>query len=213
MSKATQKQLELIAALGFFEGRDIKKESAGKIIAQAKEQGIKPDWAKKDAVELKIIQIMKRRCVAALKSANNKGADAETIKVLEEELEEWECEVEDYKEDLKDQKEDERDRINDIHEQIEGFKGYKRLTKKPTKAEVKAVVEAMDEAKRGWENDKNADRDLINNLASNFTHLRTKKPRPSSGKKKKKSGGCLKWIFYIIVAMVIYFTFLQKYFI
>jgi hypothetical protein len=35
ISKASQKQLELIAALGFFEGKEISKEDAGAIVGSA----------------------------------------------------------------------------------------------------------------------------------------------------------------------------------
>ncbi len=196
----------MIAAFGLFEGKDIKSEDAGQLITQGKKQGLKPDWEKKDAVYLKILQIMKRRDVAALK----KATDPEEKEKLEEAIELWIEEIEEWKEDIKSQKEESRDRISEIHSLIEGYPNYKSLSKKPAKAEIKGIVEAMDKERPEWEYEKKGDLYLINNLASNFKHLRSSKPRPSSGKgKEKKSFGCLSWCVLGFILWGLYMFFSQ----
>ena len=216
MSKATQPQLELVAALGKFEGRDLSKAQASSLINEAKAEGIAVDWEKKDKQYLKILQILKRRLTASIK----KETDIEQKKELEEELsflceeiEEWKDylkeDADDKREEAKQDKENARYRIDNFHEEIQDYKGYSRLTKKPTKGEIRTIVEAMDKEKPDWEDDKRAESNLIDNLLLNYKHLGNKKPRPSAsrpsgGKKKKESTSCFTWLFLIVIIVIIY---------
>lgn len=205
MSKASQRQMELVAAFGLFEGEDLTKAKASELITSAQAHGMEPDWELKEAAFLKIAQIIKRRTVAALKAAKAKNDDPEKIKELEEELEWLNEDIEEHKRELIDQKEEAReeareereelkdqremlkDQVDEIHEVIDVYTNYDRLTKKPTKAEIKAIVEGMNEARPDWDMEEQADTFLIDNLYNNFEHLRTNIPRPSSQKKPQQA--------------------------
>ena len=213
MTKATREQLETLSTLGLFTGRDLSSEKAAIQISEADAQGVEADDLRIDDDYLKIIQLLKRRATADLKAAKESKAKKKIIADLEIDVFELGEEIREHKQAEREDKAyyavpREQRRINDFHEELQYYKAAKHLTKKPTKAEVKAVVEALDKAKPNWEDTRGGEKLLINTLCKNFNYLRTNKPRPNSGKKKKK-GGCGKWIVLIILAVILYYMFID----
>lgn len=206
MDKASQAQLELIAALGVFEGKDLSKEDASKLINEAQAQGVKPDWGIKEAEFLKIAQIMKSRLTAslsALKSAKAEGAKPAVIRSLQNDLDAWVKEIEDYKKNLTWDDDDDYARVDDFHVGIEHYKGYGKLSRKPTREEIKLTVEELDRNKPDWEQEKEAEQLLLDTLTENFKRLRANDSRPSK-KKKRVSRRHLLLIAALLIVLAIF---------
>ena len=212
MTKATREQFETLAALGLFKGRDMTTEKAQTLIDEARASGVKENDDNVDEAYLKILQLLKRRATAELKDAEANKAKKKDIIALRLRLVDLGEEISQLKSEERETKTYYEDpakyKANRIHEEIQGYRGCNKLTKKPTKAEVKAVVEALIEQKPDWETYKDGklQKLIIDTLRRNYKHLRSKSPRPNSGKsKKQKSTGCFTWLFLIILCIIVYY--------
>jgi hypothetical protein len=220
MSKATQRQLEVLANFEISEWRDMTSEEAIEKIDEMVARGVKMNHRAGSEAQLGILQFLKQRDIEEFSA----DSSIERTETLESIISKWDKEIEDWKHDYeilreeyletdklaeenkKEKAERDRELANNILNNIEYFEGYGCLSRKPTLDEIVSILEPLNW--KGYrlmsESKENLHKFVIASLLATHESLRSDK---LDSNPKSYSGVLLTLLFFIILGSLFCYAF------